>query len=251
VIIPNRFSEALGLWLGGVIAPAFAVGSALRRGRVFHPRGITFRAEVKAHAAVNPAFAKLAAGLSEGDALVRLSTGLWRSDRSFAPDLLGFAIRFHTNANANFQAQQGSQDLLLATSPSLLALPIALLVTNQRDFLANRYFGMSPFEVAGQPNMYLRIVPMTQVNAPGANRYERIRNAVADNEIVFRLEIASASQTTQWHPLVEIRLTSEVMVDQSALKLWPFQVGQGIRPQGLTQFMRPVPYLLSQYARSM
>ena len=48
MIVPKRFSEALGLWAGGVIAPWFAFGSLIRQERMFHPRGVYFRAEVEA-----------------------------------------------------------------------------------------------------------------------------------------------------------------------------------------------------------
>jgi hypothetical protein len=251
LIRPKRLGEALGLWMGGVIAPVFAVGSLIRRARVFHPRGIHFRATVEVAEGLESPFSEVAEGLAQDAALVRLSTGLYRSERGLLPDVLGFTIRFNVDDSAMILAQESSQDLLMVTSRSLLTLPIAALRTNQRDFLDNVYHGMAKFEIADVRNMRLRIVPLTPPQDSDADRYTKIRDAVADGDAVFQLEAASRSNPDQWIRLVQIHLQTEVTVDEHATMFWPFRAGQGIRPQGFVQFMRPVPYLLSQYARSM
>jgi hypothetical protein len=235
--------------MGGVVAPVFAVGSLLRRARVFHPRGIHFRATVEAAEGLESPFSEIADGLAQDAALVRLSTGLYRSDRGMLPDVLGFTIRFNVADTVMFMAQESSQDLLMVTSRSVLTLPIAVLRTNQRDFLDNVYHGMAKFELADRPNMRLRLVPLTPPEDSNADRYTKIRNAVADGDAVFQLEAASQSNPDQWIRLVQIHLQSEVTVDEGATMFWPFRTGQDIRPQGFVQFMRPVPYLLSQWAR--
>lgn len=248
---PKRLSEALGLWVGAVIAPIFATGSLLRRARVFHPRGVYFRAEVEVAQQVGAPFHAIAQGLAQGDALTRFSAGASRMERGILPDVLGVALRFNTKAAADFEPQAGSQDLLMVTSVSVFTLLPAAFATNQRDFLANVYHGMAYFELAGQPDMLLRLVPLTQFTGSGSNRYDKLRDAVASGEVVFRLEAASRSNLTQWYPLVRVRLSSEVELDDQAVKFWPFRTGQGIRPQGFIQFLRPVPYLSSQWARSL
>ncbi len=251
---PERISEMLGLSAGGTIAPLLAAGSLLRGARVFHPRGIYFRAQVEAAEDVDAPLDAIAQGLAQSDALVRLSAGLFRTDRGVLPDLLGLAVRF--NLPADFgdmgdMAQDSSQDLLLVTSKSVWTLPLAVLTTNRRDFTANVYYGMAKFELADSTDMQLRVVPLNQSVGSGADRYAKIRDAVANAEVVFRLEIAARSNPDQWIPLVRIRLTSEVALDDDAVAFWPFRTGQNIRPQGFIQFLRPVPYLASQWARGV
>lgn len=246
---PERFSEVLGLWAGSMLAPLVTVGSLLRQARVFHPRGIYFQAKTEPAQDVDPQFAQLADGLSKGDALMRLSAGLSKMRRGVLPDVLGVAVRFNTAANADFAVQEGTQDLLMATSRSVLTLPLAALRTNQDDFLANLYYGMGCFELADQTGMRLRLTPLKQSGSSGEDRYEMIRNAVGTDEVAFLLETASAAKPDQWFPLVRIRLINEVQMDDHKMSFWPFYTGQDIRPQGFIQYMRPVPYLSSQWAR--
>jgi hypothetical protein len=246
---PERISEVLGLWAGSMLAPLVTVGSLLRQARVFHPRGIYFQAKVEPADNVDPQFDKLVEGLSKGDALMRLSAGMSKMRRGVLPDVLGIAVRFNTAANADFEVQKGTQDLLMATSRSALLLPISALRTNRGDFLANLYHGMGCFELAEQTGMRLRLTPLRQSGGSGKDRYEMIREAVATDEVAFLLETSMASEPDQWYPLVRIRLLAEVKVDDREMSFWPFNNGQGIRPQGFIQFMRPVPYLSSQWAR--
>lgn len=247
---PKRLSEVLGLWAGGVVAPILTAGTLIREARIFHPRGIYFHAEVEPTANVPAPYIAIAEGLAQNDSLMRLSAGISNMESGVMPDLLGVSVRFNTAADAGYMPHQGSQDLLMATSQSLLSIPIALFETDQRNFLANIYYGMSPFELGNQPDMRLRIVPLTQLGKSGTDRYDMIRDAVASGEVVFRLEASPVSAPGQWFPLVRIRLQNEVALDDRTTRFWPFRTGQGIRPQGFVQYMRPVPYLTSQWARS-
>jgi hypothetical protein len=248
---PERFSEVLGLWGGSMMAPLVTVGSLIRQARVFHPRGIYFQAKAEPAENVDPQFADLADGLSKGDALVRLSAGLSRRGRSALPDVLGVAIRFNTTANSDFAVQKGTQDLLLVTAKNLLTLPLAALRTNRHDFMSNLYYGMAPFEFDDQSGMRMRLTPLPQAGSSGEDRYAMIREAVATDEVAFMLETASISDPDKWFPLVRIRLIAEVKIDDRKVSFWPFYTGQGIRPRGFVQYMRPVPYLSSQWARSI
>jgi hypothetical protein len=245
---PDRFSEVLGLWAGSMVAPLLTVGSLLRQARIFHPRGIYFQAKVEPAMDVDPQFTKLAEGLSKGDSLMRLSAGMSRMRRGVLPDVLGVAMRFNTNANNDFAVRDDTQDLLMVTSKSALTLPLAALRTNQRDFLGNLYYGMGIYEIDEQTHMRLRLTPLRQFGGSGGDRYETIREAVANDEIAFLLETASMSNPDQWYPLVRIQLLQEVKPDDRKLSFWPFYTGQGIVPQGFIQYMRPVPYLSSQWA---
>jgi hypothetical protein len=248
MLTPKRYTEALGLWAGSIIAPFFAFGSWLRQARIFHPQGINFRADVKPVEGVDTRFADLVEGLAKGDALVRFSTGRG-SEKLPLPDVLGMSIRFRADRDDNYKPEKDAQDLLLVTSESLLKLPVAALGTDQYNFAGNTYHGMAPFEVAEQSDMLLRVVPTTQIDAPSTDRYQNIRTAVDEGDVIFRLETASQFQPMKWFPLAEIRLMSEVFLDDNKLEFWPFRTGQKINPQGFIQFLRPVPYLLSQYAR--
>lgn len=245
---PDRFSEVLGLWAGSMLAPILTVGSLLRQARIFHPRGIYFQAKVEPAKDVDPQFAELAEGLSKGDSLMRLSAGISRMRRGVMPDVLGVAVRFNTAADADFAVQEGTQDLLMVTSKTALSLPLAALRTNQRNFLANLYYGMGIFEFADQARMRLRLTPLQQFGGSGGDRYETIREAVAKDEIAFLLETASIAKPGEWFPLVRIQLLEEVKLDDNKMSFWPFYTGQGIVPQGFIQYMRPVPYLSSQWA---
>jgi len=248
---PKRITEAVGLWAGSLIAPFFAFGSLLRQARIFHPQGINFRADVRAieGAEVDPRFTELVQGLTKGDALVRFSTGMWSVEKIMLPDVLGMSIRFRADRDDNYKPEEGAQDLLLVTSECLMQLPVAALATNQYNFAGNAYHGMAPFEVAEQQDMLLRVVPTTQIDVTSTDRYQNIRTAVEEDDVVFRLETASQFQPMKWLPLVEIRLMAEVALDDTKLEFYPFRTGQNIIPQGFIQYMRPVPYLLSQYAR--
>lgn len=248
---PKRMTEAMGLWVGSLIAPIFAFGSLLRQARIFHPQAINFRADVRAIEGeeVDQRFTELVTELTKGDALVRLSTGMWSVERTMLPDVLGMSIRFRADRDNNYNPEEGSQDLLLVTSENLMKLPVAALSTNQYNFAGNAYHGMAPFEVAEQQDMILRVVPTTQIDVAGTDRYQNIRTSVDEEDVVFRLETASRFQPMKWIPLVEIRLMAEVSVDDSKLEFYPFRTGQNIIPQGFIQYMRSVPYLLSQYAR--
>ena len=100
------------------------------------------RADVEA-APGSPALADLASSLA-GPALVRWSSAWWkRGDRT---DVLGCAIRFGSDP---FHAvpQPGDQDLLLATIRRPWSMAFAPWTTDFHDFLANHYYGVSPFLV--------------------------------------------------------------------------------------------------------
>lgn len=247
---PERFSEVLGLWAGSMLAPLLTMGSFLRQARVFHPRGIYFQAKVEPAQNVDPKFADLADGLSKGDTLIRLSAGFSKMRRSMLPDVLGMAIRFNTKASDDFAVQAGTQDVLMITSKTALMLPFAALQTNQNDFLANLYHGMGNYEITDQNGMRLRLTPLPQSGSSGEDRYEKIRDAVATDMVAFLLETASNANPDHWYPLVRIQLTDEVKIDDRKMSFWPFFTGQGIRPQGFIQYMRPVPYLSSQFVRT-
>ena len=251
LIKPKRYSEAMGLWVGGLVAPVFAMASWMRQARVFHAKAIHFRATTTAAENVDQEFTEVATQLAKNDALVRFSTGMARRDKAILPDVLGISIRFGAGDRAdNYQPRPDAQDLLMITAKSPFTLVRGAIATDQENFAGNVYHGGAPFEVGDQPDMLLRLVPLTHVETSGTDRYQNLRQSVDEGDVTFRLEAAKMSLPTKWYPLVEIRLTSEVLVDERELEFNPFRIGRGIVPQGFIQYMRPVPYALCQYARN-
>jgi len=241
--------ESVGRAVGGLIAPVARQGSRLRRARVLHPDGVVYRAEVRPlSVAGDRALADVAARLA-GPALVRLSGGLWRwrggGDRA-RPDVLGVAVRFRGSEALSPEADPGDQDLLFASFRSMWTLPIAPLTTDVRDFLANVYHAVLPFDVTGLGRARCRLVPV-RASVTGEDRRERLERAVSAGVAVFRLEIRQPRRP--WVAVAEIALRERVEMDQQALRLTPFRTGRGIVPRGLIQAVRAAAYAGSQRGR--
>ncbi len=249
--------EAVGRAVGGLIAPVARQGSRLRRARVLHPDGVVYRAEVRPLVlAMNGgeggegggALADIAARLA-GPALVRISGGVWRwrggGDRA-RPDVLGVAVRFRGSEAVSPEAEPGDQDLLFASFRSMWTLPIAPLTTNVRDFLANVYYAVLPFEVTGLGKARCRLVPV-RTSVTGEDRRERLERAVSAGVAIFRFEIRQPRRP--WVAIAEIALRERVDMDQQALRLTPFRTGRGIVPRGLIQAVRAAAYAASQRGR--
>lgn len=243
---PETFGESVGLWLGYTFGPLFGGGTLLRRARVFHPEGMVFHANVKPNANVHSAFYDLAKNLS-GSAVVRLSSSIWKQE-SLLPDSLGCAIRFRIGKPPHIHVEDGAQDLILITSPSLFALPLSILTTQQHDFLDNIYYGAVPYRVAGRSNCKIRLVPPS-VNVDGKSRKEKILNAIFNDVAVFQLEVADSTGTPLWQPLAEVRLNAPLELSEEALVFSPFRAALGIHPQGIINYMRIGPYVYSQFIR--
>src|SRR6188768_1520949 len=103
-------SQTAGRFAGLALSPVTGVLSALRRSRMFHPRGLTCRADVEALPSHTCLPAPVAALV--GPALVRWSSAWWKQGEW--RDVLGCAIRFSTEP-LGVEPRQGDQDLLLAT----------------------------------------------------------------------------------------------------------------------------------------
>ncbi|MBZ0231906.1 MAG: hypothetical protein K8M05_06105 [Deltaproteobacteria bacterium] len=206
----------MGRNLGDALAPWLERISAARQARTFHPEGIVYAGHVAAEP--HSPFPALAARL-DGPVLARFSAALWKgAPRWF--DVLGIALRFGDD-----------QDLLLATIRSPFTMPFSPLGTDTRDHAANRYWAVSPFEVAGEGRLKFRLRP-------------RARDAA------WLLE---ARRVFQWgyHPLARIELARVAdEVDQAALRFDPYRNGRGITPSGLVHSIRPAAYAASQRGRA-
>jgi hypothetical protein len=262
--VASRIGELLGSACGVLLAPALGALSALRRARVLHPSGITCHAEVTG-CGEGALWGLLGARL-EGPALVRLSGAIWKEREG--PDVLGLALRFTRSSPLVFdertcaEPRPGDQDLLLATVWRPWTLFLGPFTTRPHDFLANRYYAVSPFRVRGMPGptpacvgaIEWRAVPVSR--APGGrSRAERLAAALARGEARWTLEarpyrrVIDVLARRAWHPVAQITLLEPVAVDQAALRFDPFRAGRGIEPVGFIHALRRASYGASQYAR--
>jgi len=261
-------TDAFGRLLGAAAAPFFALTTKLRRARTFHPRGDLLEATVTVDPSV-PADARAIAERLAGPAVVRLSSALSKH-RAQAFDVLGCALRFGGYA--------GDQDLLLATIKRPWSLGFAPLTTKTRDYLANDYFGVSPFTLrsdtrGGEARGYFRLraerggrggaTTHANPNAnANANEVRRERGAARDSRMARRkilasdvragavlvLEVAPGPRGP-FAPLVRIRLDALLDADRPELRFDPFRASRGIAPRGLVHGLRRSVYPASHRAR--
>lgn len=252
-----QWTERLGTLLGALLAPFAGGASLLRHGRVLHPSGVLYRADVEPigqegqEGQVGQVSRRLA-----GAALVRLSSALWRH-REWT-DVLGVAIRLRAGDDparvTSPQAEPGDQDLLLATIRRPWTLLLAPWMTQQHDFLANDYYGVSPFEVDGYGRVEWRLVtPRPSMSESGLEREERLEHDVRAGRAELRLEMRplGSEMAHRWIPVVRIRLVERVVLDEEALRFSPFLDGRGIRPYGFIHALRRATYAASQVGRQL
>lgn len=249
-------TEDFGRAVGVLSSPLVRAGSALRQARVFHPDGLTCRAEVTPLAVPRP-LAPVVARLT-GSALVRLSSAFWRRRREW-PDLLGLSVRLHAGGDVTGAPSPDDQDLLFATIRRPWTLGFALLTTDTHDFLHNDYYAVAPFEVEGLGRAQLRVMSLRSKDSEGssgaragASRDERLKAALHADRARFRFEVLADEGETagRWTPLAELRLVEEVTVDPATLRFQPFRTGRGFKPVGFIHALRLPTYKHSQEARA-
>jgi hypothetical protein len=240
-----------GSWLGALLAPFTSSISWLRQARMFHPCGLTCRAELQV--ATSDADALCVAQRLVPTALMRWSSAWWK--RWEWMDALGVALRFTTSPLSS-DASDGDQDLLFATIRRPWTLPLAPLTTRQHDFLANDYYTVSPFAAEPLGRIEFRLRSEAGVPLPGATRTERWLAAVADRRTLV-LEWAPYRKAWQafdgrsFRPLVRLVMTEIIELDQERLRFDPFRAGRGIEPVGWIHDARRATYAASQRARAL
>lgn len=271
-------AERAGELVGLLAAPVFAVTSALRRARTFHPRGDCADADVSVADGVPRQHRGLAERLS-GNAFVRFSDALTKKKARW-PDVLGCAIRF--GGDVDDPATLGDQDLLFATIKRPWTMPFSPFTTKVHDYLANDYFAVSPFsvpplrdgDVADASRVWFRLRPASKDpgavvattsstgpisslrastsrsrRGPAEQRRRRFERAIANGDAVFTLGIAH-SPWGPFAPLVRIQIVSVRLTDPASLRFDPFRSGRGIEPRGFVHAMRRSVYGASQRART-
>jgi hypothetical protein len=236
---------AAGRALGWVLAPLFAGVSYVRQARTLHPRGPTCQATLTTDGDVSPGWAPLAERLA-GPALVRLSGALWkRADR--LPDVLGCAVRLVRDDRPTADAAVDDQDLLFATVLRPWTMPISPFTTDVRDYFANDYFAVSPFDVGADRPVYFRLHPLSSSVVRGS-RSERLARSMEARQAVLKLEIG-ARPFGPWEPLSVMTLLRIAPIDGERIRFRPFRAGRGLRPLGFVHAMRLAVYASSQRAR--
>ena len=240
----TTWAERLATTSGWLMAPLFALTSALRGSRTFHPDGDLFQADVYPSPGARGAEAAVGARLA-GRALVRLSSALLKGAPKY-PDVLGCAIRFGDERAGNVQ------DLLLATIRRPYFLLLAPFFTDVNDYLENDYFGVSPFEVEGLGTRYLRLRPQERTipTDPELSRTTRIAQDARDGQATFTL----GSSESPWGPFADVaivKLGAASNVDDAALQFVPTRAGRGVSPKGFVHGLRQGVYAASQLARGL
>lgn len=220
----------LGRAAGWAAAPFFAALSLARRARAVHPRGPVFHADVSLDATVPSHLRALGDRLS-GPALVRFSGALWKRAEG-VPEPLGCALRVRRTKAESVEPAGDDQDLLFATIRRPWTMFFAPLTTNQRDYLANDYFAVSPFDVGLADEVYLRLHPAgrSSTHERGGTRTERLARDVMRGEARLVLE-ASKKPFGPWTPFADVVVERAAEVDGAALPSVPR--GQGSAPARL------------------
>jgi len=246
-----RVLEALGRVLGGVLSPLATIGSLARNARLFHPDGVVYWARV-CPVATEGALGELAQRFG-GTAIVRFSSAWWRGDKEL-PDLLGIAIRFVGEENrAERKLKTPSlqdQDMLFATARAVLTLPLAPLLTNVNDFLANDYYALLPFSVPNLGRVKFRLSPM-RLRSDSANRRDRLAARVAAGSAVLRFDVKRDQPDAQWQEFAAVQIDELAEIDQQSLAMNPFRSGRGVVPVGPIQMMRAAVYPASVLGRRL
>jgi hypothetical protein len=250
---PGGWRERLGEVIGRAWAPAVRAIGRLRGGRALHPEGHTFTGRA---IAIPGPFGSIGEQLA-GRVLARCSPALSRRGRARF-DVLGLALRFRPGPGAplDHEPSLGDQDLLFATCPSPLALPLSLLFADVRDYVSARYWAISPFAIHDRGRVELRLTPIPAARraragaAPrAASRELALREAVRAGDAAWWLE-ARRTLTPHWYRVARISLERAAAVDDRALRFDPFRAGCGVMPVGFVHALRRATYAAGQRARA-
>jgi hypothetical protein len=228
------------------MAPLFAAVSLVRRARTFHPRGLLFHAVLEPSKDASPRLEPLASRLA-GPAIVRFSAALWKSSQRL-PDVLGCALRLRRDERSTDAPAGDDQDLLFATILRPWTMPLAPFTTDVGDYLANKYYAVSPFDVGLKRPIYLRLRPACAKAAASGDRNDRLLLAVARGSARLFLEV-STSPFGPWDPCMTLTLKRMANIDGEAIRFRPFRTGRGVHPHGFVHALRAGAYFASQLTR--
>ena len=190
-----NISELFGFILGYPLGLFFAAGSILRNSRFFHLRGLLFKGEIESYPESPLKFPR--------HVLIRFSSAWWKF-REW-PDALGVAIRMSEKEITNPEATPGDIDLLFASFQRPWQIIFSPLLTDHTDFLANKYFAISPFSVSRKMKVDFMIDP-ARGGRSGDTREEKLLGSVIGGRVILRLLMKVRGQEN-WKMLVRILVT--------------------------------------------
>jgi hypothetical protein len=235
----QNLRERLGERIGAIWAPAIDRIARARHARMFHPEGIV------TGGVIEPVAGDRLGARFSGPTIARWSGALWKRAEAF--DVLGVALRIRRHDRAlDAIAADDDQDLLFATIRSPFTIPLSPLTTRSHDFLANRYYAVSPFEIEPLEHIKLRLTPVDPPTDTAGPREVRLEAALAAGRADLWLEIRPTFMLG-YRRIARVRLDRVLSLDQEALRFDPFRDGRGIVPSGLIHAIRRRAYPASRH----
>lgn len=234
-------SERVGAQLGSVIAPIFAAVSRIRGARTFHPRGDLARVTVEPIASEDHALKRLGWSL-KGKGLIRFSNALFAAKVPVMPDVLGCSLALVDEDG------KPDQHLLMATIQRPWTMLLAPMSTNVKDYLANDYFGVSPFSAPGIESLYLSL----RREEAGEQQTAEDRQSLFTKEVDAHRSLVLAASTGPrgpWTPVARVTLQERLGEESGAMEFDPFLDGRGLVPHGFIHSLRKSVYAASRKGR--
>ncbi|MEX1141317.1 MAG: hypothetical protein WD399_04580 [Thermoleophilaceae bacterium] len=226
--------DVAGYALGGALAGL----SWLRRGKVVHPKGVVYRAELVVRrngGALGET--ELLGAEARRPALVRFSRSLGLPQP--LPDLLGISVRVE-----DAYGPERHQDLLVVTSVDAPVLHHLLVPAT--DFQRRPYSSSLPYRAGGR-TLLVGVLPRSDSpRRDGRDELERLAAAAATGALAF--DLAVAEPWGRFRPVAELRVGDRLPPAADALAFDPWNSGGGLQPVGLLNRLRDYAYPLSQRA---
>lgn len=231
-----NFLERTGHITGHILGLTTGTISFLRAARMFHPRGTLVAGSVENLA---PHFITFPPNV-----MVRFSSALWKN--KIWPDVLGLTCRFSKEKNFSYSPANDDQDLLFASFKHPWQTPVGPFLTSHRDFFANSFFAVSPFNY--QDGIYIFKITPHRYKVIDKRRPQKLHENIKSHA-VWRLWMKKGKEC--WKEVADITLEEELLLDQEKLKFNPFLNGLQIYPRGFIHYLRIGAYRMSQSGRSL
>lgn len=227
--------ERAAMPVTGLSAGVFAVLSALRRKRVFHPIGVAFTGRLRFNEAAEGWLPEALTDPKEHDVVTRFSRGAGLPGP--LPDVLGISIKI-----PGVCADGGDQDWLLASSGHDPITRHALIPSF--DFLSRPYSTVLPYQCAGR----LVTFGAFPLDSRSARTFDDLNALVRDDQVSFDFTIASQGERHLTIGTLELSQPETAEVSRR-LRFNPWNSCQGLRPAGALNQLRRDAYTASQTAR--
>lgn len=232
------WSTWLGMAVGVTLAPTVALVTLLRRGRVFHPGGATWRGTA-VPAATGGAALRCAERLS-GPCRVRFSGGLWGAMRDDVRDILGCTVHLERDGR--------HQHLLFASFRHVWRAVADTRTSDTRNVLRNTYYTASWSRDDDLGVVTFRLVPDPRDGGDGPDAAARLDAVVAAGGVRLRLE--ASADGAAFEPVLDLHLEARAdPPDDDRTSFSPFVAGRGVVPVGFVNGVRRVVYVVGRAAR--